>query len=88
MFESGVTKAIATEAEAGESLGAAQAEQERGQSSSSIGLLQEAIAKERKSLELWEQGIETLRRSLEERRHALDQQEEILNGLSGELTSK
>jgi len=76
-----MNEALAAEAESVERVNAAEAEQERGQPAVSLGLLMQAIEKERDSLDLLEQGMETLRQSLEDRRRALDQQEEILNQL-------
>ena len=77
-----VEGAVALELEAAEQVAAAKSEQTRGESSLSIGLLIDAIEKERDSLDLLEQGVETLRQSLEQRRRSLEQQQEILNALS------
>jgi len=82
-----VKEAIAIEAEAVEGVEAAQAEQQRGQPAVSLGLLIEAVKKERDSLDLLEQAIGTLSQSLDDRRHALEQQEEILNELIDTLKS-
>jgi hypothetical protein len=89
MTESGETvkEALAIEAESVQEVEAALAEKQGGQPMLSTGLLLEAIEKERHSLDLMEQGIETLRQAIEERRHALEQQEMILNQLVEDLTS-
>jgi hypothetical protein len=83
MLESGkaVKEALAIEAESNDEVEAARVEQERGQSSSSLGLLLEAIEKERASLDLLDEGVETLRQAVEDRRKALEQQREILHQL-------
>lgn len=78
-------EAIAIEGEVQEGLDAAQAEQQRGQGELSLELLIEAIRKERDSLDLLEQGVDTLRESLENRRLALDKQEELLQQFMNEL---
>jgi mannose/fructose-specific phosphotransferase system component IIA len=83
-----IEEAIAMEAEVAENVEAAQAEQQRGASGVSLGLLIEALQKERDGLDLADQGIESLRQSLEERRRALEQQEEILNQLIAEMNRK
>ena len=67
-----VKEAIAMQAEAVEDVEAAEVEQKRGASSVSIDLLIDAVRKEREGLDKLEEGIEVLRSSLEERRHALD----------------
>ncbi|HSE32902.1 MAG TPA: hypothetical protein VLA93_15115 [Pyrinomonadaceae bacterium] len=77
-----VEGAVALEFEASEQVDAAQSEQTRGSSSISVDLLIDAIEKERDSLDLLEQGVETLRQSLAQRRRSLDQQQEILNALA------
>ena len=74
--------AVALEFEAAEQVDAAQSEQSRGAPSISLGLLMDAIEKERESLDLLEQGVETLRQSLEQRRRSLEQQKEILSALA------
>ena len=81
-------EALAIEAESVDEVDAARAEQESGRSDLSAGMLLRAVAKERESLDLFEQGIETLRQALEQRRQALDQQEELLNELVGELNER
>ena len=77
-----VEGAVALQFEAAEEVDAAHSEHSRGAESVSIGLLLDAIEKERKSLDLLEQGVETLRQSLEQRRRSLEQQQEILTKLS------
>jgi uncharacterized coiled-coil protein SlyX len=81
-----VKDALAIEAESAEELEAARAEQERGRSGLSAGLLLQAVEKERQSLQLFEQGIETLQQALEDRRRALDQQEQLLTELVNEMS--
>jgi hypothetical protein len=84
MPESGeaMKEALAIGAESVDEVGAARAEQERGAPELSVGLLLQALAKERESLDLFDQGIETLKQAVEDRRRALDQQEELLNDLA------
>ena len=77
-----VEGAVALQFEAAEEVDAALSEQSRGAPSVSIGLLLDAIEKERDSLDLLEQGVETLRQALEQRRRSLEQQQEILTQLS------
>lgn len=77
-----VEGAVALQLEAAEEVDAARSEQSRGAPSVSIGLLLDAIDKERESLDLLEQGVETLRQALERRRRSLEQQQEILTDLS------
>jgi hypothetical protein len=83
MSESGeaVKEALAIEAESNDEVEAARVEQQRGQSTLSLGLLLEAIEKERASLNLLDEGVETLRQAVEDRRKALEQQQEILHEL-------
>jgi hypothetical protein len=90
MLESGkaVEEALAIEGESNDEVEAARVEQQRGQSSLSLGLLVEAIEKERASLDLLDQGVETLRQAVEDRRKALDQQQEILQELVGEMRTR
>ena len=77
-----VEGAVALEMEAADQVDAAKSEQSRGEPSISVGLLIDAIEKERDSLDLLEQGVETLRQSLEQRRRSLEQQKEILSELA------
>jgi hypothetical protein len=83
MLESGeaVKEALAIGAESNDEVEAARVEQQRGQSSLSLGLLLEAIEKERSSLDLLDEGVATLRQAVEDRRKALEQQQEILHEL-------
>jgi len=81
-----VKEALAIEAEAVEGVDAALAEQQEGRPGLAAGLLLDAINKERKSLEFLEDGIKTLQTAIEARRHALDQQEEVLSQLVESLT--
>ena len=85
MLESGeaVKEALAIEAESNDEVEAARVEQQRGQPNLSLGLVLEAIEKERASLDLLDQGVDTLRQAVEDRRKALDQQQEILHELMG-----
>lgn len=69
------------EAESREVIDAAKSEEQRGEFSLSLGLLREAIEKERNALDLMAQGIEILQQALDERRSALDQQEDVLAGM-------
>lgn len=87
MPESGeaVKEALVMGAESADQVDAAKAELDQGRSGISVGLLLEALEKERKSIELFDEGIETLKQALDDRRHALDQQEELLNQLVSEL---
>jgi hypothetical protein len=89
MPESGeaVKEALAIEAEAVEGIGAAVAEQQQGRPELAAGLLLDAINKERDSLQLLEQGVDTMRTAIEDRRRALDQQEELLSQLIASLTN-
>jgi hypothetical protein len=81
-----VHDALVMENEAADGIEAAQVEQQSGRSTLSLGLLREAIEKERASLDLLEQGVETLYQSLQQRRQALDQQTEILDQVISQLT--
>src|ERR1700741_3933520 len=80
-----INEAEDLEAGAADEVEAALAERDRGSSPFSIGLLLDAAQKERESLEAIEQRIEELRLSLDQRRRAIDQQEEILRDLSHSL---
>lgn len=87
MPESGeaMREAIAIETEAAESVDAAEVEQQRGETELSLDLLSQAIERERDSLDLFAQGMETFRLALEDRRRALEQQQQILNQLAGKM---
>ncbi|HET9526520.1 MAG TPA: hypothetical protein VFO99_10150 [Pyrinomonadaceae bacterium] len=73
---------MALGSEATEEVEAAMSERERGGPAVSIGLLLDAIKKERESLELMEQGVDTLRDALEQRRRSLELQQQVLLELS------
>ena len=60
----------------------------RGNAPFTIGLLLNATQRERESLEAFEESINTLRLSLEQRRRVIDQQEEILRDLSESLSTR
>jgi hypothetical protein len=77
--------AATLEGEAADHVEAALGEQQRGRFPFSIGLLLEAVEKERESLEAIEQRMEELRLALGQRRRAIDQQEEMLRDLSESL---
>jgi len=79
-----VEEAVALGSESTEIVEAAMSEKDRGGSSVSIGLLLEAIEKERDSLDLMEQGVETLREAIEQRRRSLELQQQVLLDLSGD----
>jgi hypothetical protein len=83
-----VSDALALQREVTEEIDAARAEQESGRPAISLGLLQEAIEKERASLDLLEEGVETVREALEQRRQALDNQAEMLDQLRNELQER
>ena len=73
------------ERRAADEVEAALAESERGDRPFTIGLLLDAAEKERESLDAIEEGLETVRLALGQRRRAIDQQEEILRDLSRAL---
>ena len=75
-------EAVALGSESAEEVEAAMTEKDRGGPGVSLGLLLDAIEKERKSLELMEQGIETLREAIEQRRRSLEMQQQVLIELS------
>jgi hypothetical protein len=77
-----VEEAIALGSESAEEVEAALSEKDRGGPAVSLGLLMSAIEKERDSLDLMEQGVETLRQALEERRRSLELQQQVLLELS------
>lgn len=60
----------------------------RGNAPFTIELLLNATQRERESLEAFEEGINTLLLSLEQRRRVIDQQEEILRDLSQSLSTR
>ena len=71
-------EAVALGSESAEEVEAAMTEKDRGGPAVSLGLLLDAIEKERNSLELMEQGIETLREAIEQRRRSLEMQQQVL----------
>ena len=77
-----VEEAVALGTESAEGVEAALSEKDRGGPGVSMGLLLDAIEKERNSLELMEQGVETLRQGIEQRRRALELQQQVLVELS------
>jgi hypothetical protein len=77
-----VEEAVALSTESAEGVEAAMSEKDRGGPAVSLGLLLEAIEKERASLELMEQGVETFRDAIEQRRRSLELQEQVLLELS------
>ena len=79
-----VEEAVALGSESAEQVEAAMSEKDRGGPAVSIGLLLEAIEKERDSLELMERGVETLRDAIEQRRRSLELQQQVLTELSGD----
>lgn len=83
-----ISNAAELEEGAADDVEAAMAESGRAGSPFSIGLLLDAAQKERESLDVIEQGLETLRHSLAQRRRVIDQQEEILRDLSISLTQE
>ena len=83
-----VKEALEIEAESVSGIEAASAEHERGEEALSAGLLLEAIEKERSSLDLLGQGIETMQVAINDRRQALDQQEELCRKLMDSLKAK
>jgi len=82
-----MNEAVALEKEAIDNIEAAQGEQQSGRPAMSLGLLKDAIEKERAGLDLLSDSVETLRRSVEQRRHALDEQAEIVEQVIRELTN-
>lgn len=83
-----VDEAVQLGTEATEEVEAAVSEKNRGAPGVSVGLLLDAIEKERDSLELMERGIETLRESIEQRRRALELQQQVLLELSESYQSE
>ncbi len=79
---------VALESESTEEVQAAISEKDRGGPGVSIGLLLGAIEKERDSLELMEQTIETFRQAIAERRHSLELQQQVLLELSDTIQAE
>ena len=77
-----VEEAVALGSESAEGVEAAITEKDRGGPGVSIGLLLDAIEKERESLELMEKGVDTLRDAIEQRRRSLELQQQMLLELS------
>jgi len=77
-----VEDAVALGSQANEEVEAAVSEKDRGGPAVSLGLLLDALEKERDSLDLMEQGVETLRQALEQRRRSLELQQQVLLELS------
>lgn len=77
-----VEEAVALGSESAEGVEAALSEKDRGGPGVSLGLLLDAIEKERESLELMERGVETLRDAIEQRRRSLELQQQVLLELS------
>ena len=77
-----VEEAVALGSESADEVEAAMSEKDRGGPAVSLGLLLDAIEKERESLEMMEQGVETLRDAIEQRRRSLELQQQVLLELS------
>jgi hypothetical protein len=83
-----VDEAVALGSESAEEVQAAVSEKDRGGPGVSLGLLLSAIEKERDSLDLMEQGVETLIEALEQRRRSLELQQQVLLEMSECLQEK
>lgn len=79
-----VEEAVVLGSESAEEVEAAMSEKNRGGPGVSLGLLLSAIEKERDSLEMMEQGLDTLREGIEQRRRSLETQHQLLLELSEE----
>lgn len=77
-----VEEAVALGSESADEVEAALSEKDRGGPAVSLGLLLDALEKERDSLALMEQGVETLREGIEQRRRSLELQQQVLLELS------
>ena len=77
-----VEEAVALGSESAEEVEAAMTEKDRGGPAVSMGLLIDAIEKERDSLESMEKGLDTLREAIEQRRRSLELQQQVLLELS------
>ena len=77
-----VEEAVVLQSESAEEVEAAVSEKDRGGPAVSIGLLLGAMEKERHSLDLLEQGVETLRQAVDERRRSIELQQQVLLELS------
>jgi hypothetical protein len=78
----GVAEALTLEENAAGDVEAAVSELTRDNAPFSIELLLEASEKERQSLDAIEEELEALRKSLAQRRTAIDQQDEMLRDLA------
>jgi methyl-accepting chemotaxis protein len=83
-----VDEAVQLMSEATEEVEAAVTEKDRGGPGVSVGLLLDALEKERDSLDLMEQGVETLREAIEQRRRSLELQQQVLLELSESYQSE
>ena len=83
-----VDEAVQLMTEATEEVEAAVTEKDRGGPGVSVGLLLDALEKERDSLDLMEQGVETLREAIEQRRRSLELQQQMLLELSESYQSE
>jgi hypothetical protein len=83
-----VEEAVQLQTEATEEVEAAMTEKDLGGPGVSVGLLLDALEKERSSLELMEQGVETLREAIEQRRRSLELQQQVLLELSESCTKQ
>ena len=83
-----VDEAVALVSESAEEVEAALTEKDRGGPGVSVGLLLDTIEKERDSLDLMEQGMNTLRDALEQRRRSLELQQQVLLELSESCQQK
>ena len=80
-----ITDAMTLEADSADGVEAAVGESRRGSSAFPISLLIEAVEKERESLDAIELAMDSLHLSLEQRRRAIYQQDEMLRELSNSL---
>jgi hypothetical protein len=83
-----VDEAVQLVNEATEEVEAAVSEKDRGGPGVSVGLLLDALEKERDSLDLMDQGVETLREAIEQRRRSLELQQQMLLELSESYQSE
>src|SRR5262245_33871498 len=81
-----LNEAFSMQTEAAEEIDAAHVEQQHGRATLSLGLLKEAIEKERTSLEMVAESVENLMQAIEGRRQALDQEREIVDQVISELS--
>ena len=83
-----VDEAVALESEAAADVQAAVSEKDRGGPAVSVALLLDALEKERDSLDLLEQGVNTFQEVLQQRRQALELQQQVLLELAESLKGK